>query len=76
MSRSHKKHPFCGWTMAETEKWWKRALHGSERAIVRSWLAGNDFDTPIPESGWRRSWGPKDGKQRFNEDEMPELARK
>lgn len=75
MSRSRRREPICGITTSETEKWWKRAIHAAVRVRVRSRHYDDHSLMPdIKEVGM--SYGPKDGKQRINPDDHPEIMRK
>jgi len=76
MSRSYKKHPFCG-IASTSDKWYKRMRHGAERSRLRAKLAHWDFDGLEFELAPYDDWAsPKDGKIRFDPTKYPELMRK
>lgn len=65
MSRSRKKNPVTGITLAETEKEFKQQEHQRERARVRTALSnlGEDQEVlPHPKEFGSPWAGPKDGK--------------
>jgi hypothetical protein len=75
MARSTRRNPFCGNTTARSEKWNKRFANRAQRAAVRSAMATG---REIPD---RREtsdvWGmEKDGKQRFDPAQHPDIWRK
>ena len=66
MSRSRKKKPVTGITLAETEKEFKQQEHQRERARVRTALANLDEEQevlPHPKEFGNPWAGPKDGKR-------------
>ena len=66
MSRSRKKTPVTGTTLAETEKEFKQQEHQRERARVRTALANFDDEEkvlPHPNEFGNPWAGPKDGKR-------------
>lgn len=72
MSRSRKKKPITGITLAETEKEFKQQEHQRERARVRTALANLDEDgdvLPHPKEFGDPWNGPKDGKQIWSDDQ-------
>ena len=74
MSRSLRKTPVRGWTMAQSEKDDKRIAHGRERAMVRDAIAHQREPGPTPRNGkWEFA---KDGKTRFDPREHPDWMRK
>ena len=79
MTRSRRKHPIIGFTMAESDKWWKqlssRRLRRKVRRAIRrgwydmaKWLCGKEV-TSLWDS-------PKDGKHPFDPEKHPECMRK
>ena len=78
MARSRRRSPFCGITTARSEKEEKSASHRKERRSVsvllvsrpdvELWPVKHEFGDP-----WSMA---KDGKQRFDPNEFPQLARK
>ena len=78
MSRSRKKRPFSGITLAKSEKQEKRAANRRIRRMNKSLLAGTHDETQLRRKRevsdvWCMS---KDGKQRFDPELYPELMRK
>jgi len=70
LSKSYRKHPFCGMTTAESEKKDKQLAHRRERRIVRQILGSDPLRPVLPH---RREvsnvWSfDKDGKQRLSID--------
>lgn len=66
MSRSRKKTPITGITLAETEKEFKQQEHQRERARVRTALANLDEESdvlPHPNEFGNPWAGPKDGRR-------------
>lgn len=66
MSRSRKKKPVTGMSLAETEKEFKQQEHQRERARVRTALANFDDEAgvlPDPKIFGNPWAGPKDGRQ-------------
>ena len=61
MSRSRKKKPVVRFSMAESEKPYKRQEHGRERAAVRNALR-RGAEPPSRRSYGDPALGPKDGK--------------
>lgn len=80
MSRSRRKHPFCGITTARSEHWWKAICNRALRVAVRCQLARmedpDELLMPARRGDSAHGWGPKDGKQIFNAARFPELMRK
>lgn len=71
MSRSRRKNPFCGITVAKSEKRDKALVHRAWRVAQRVALrAGRDV--PVQ----RLPYMSKDGKQRIDPDEFPGIMRK
>lgn len=69
MSRSRKKKPITGMTLAESEKKFKQQEHQRERAAVRTALAADKEVLPHPKE-YGDPWdGPKDGKRLMPDDE-------
>ena len=65
MSRSRRKHPFCGWSCAESEKKDKQFANRAFRRRVKIALAAGRVMPKLREvSGVY--WFDKDGKQRFD----------
>lgn len=78
MSHSRRKHPFCGYTTAESEKDDKRRYNRRYRRVCRQILHSNPEREILPvlkevSDIW---WMDKDGKGRFNPKLHPELLRK
>ena len=71
MSRSIRKHPFCGITVAESEKKDKTLVHRAWRAAERVALRTGK-EVPVQ----RLPYMAKDGKQRFDTETYPEGWRK
>lgn len=84
MSHSRRKHPICGITMARSEKFDKqrrnRRLRVAERPAVAHLAAlGTSDEEAVVEpviQEMPRTWGAKDGRQRFDPACWPELMRK
>ena len=78
MSRSRRKNPFCGHTMAESEKDDKRRYNRRYRRICRQILHTDPKreDLPILKKVSNIWWMDKDGKGRFNPKEFPKGMRK
>jgi hypothetical protein len=68
MSRSRKKHPVTGMTLAESEKKFKQQEHQRERTAVRAALSEDKEILPHPKEYGNPWSGPKDGKQ-WTEDQ-------
>jgi len=62
MSRSRRKLPIIGYTMAASEKWWKRKYNRSWRRAVAVALSKGREVLPDRREIRKYSWGPKDGK--------------
>ena len=78
MSRSRKKHPFCGMTTATTEKQDKRLANRSLRRRTRV-LLSRDVETDVlPElrDVSNHAAMSKDGKTRFDPEQDPKEMRK
>lgn len=78
MSRSRRKHPFCGITTATTEKKDKRLANRKlRRAFSRLDLSDPDnLVVPLLREVSNVWSFDKDGKQRFDPEEHPERMRK
>lgn len=78
MSRSRRKRPFCGWTTARSERWWKRQAWQCLRRRVRVLLATNPEEAILPllDEVANAYTAPKDGRQRFDPARWPEGMRK
>ena len=63
MSRSRKKHPVTGTTLAETEKKFKQQEHQRERSRIRDALKIDDEVLPHQKQFGNPWDGPKDGKR-------------
>ena len=79
MSRSYRRTPMCGWAFCDSEKADKQRWHRRMRAAITVRLHDADFDEVwLPherEIGNLWCMG-KDGKQRFDARQHPELMRK
>ena len=75
MSRSYRKHPFCGWSCAESEKKDKQLTNRTLRRLVKCALATGQELPEIREVSQVYSFS-KDGKQRFNPEKSPKEMRK
>ena len=81
MGKSRRKTPIIAVTTAESDKSFKRQVHRSERASIRTKLQRDhpeDAETRLPSrrlfgDPWR---GDKDGKLPFKPAERPDLMRK
>ena len=78
MSRSFRKTPICGWTMAKSNKEGKiissrRLRHAQKRCLSDEW---DDMIIPIRDDVYNRFDLPKEGKNFFNPEEWPKLMRK
>jgi hypothetical protein len=78
MSRSRRKRPFSGITLAKSEKQEKRLANRRIRRVNKSLLAYTNDETQLRRKRevsnvWCMS---KDGKQRFDPETYPELMRK
>jgi hypothetical protein len=75
VSRSHRKHPICGITCAESEKQDKRLLNRRVRRVNRQRLHADK--EPAQRNQLYDPWTmDKDGKQYFDPTRFPELLRK
>ena len=75
MSRSFKKNPICGHTMATSEKKDKRIANRTHRRINKTRI--NSGQEPLELREVSDPWGmDKDGKQRFDPKEHPKLMKK
>ena len=76
MSRSRKRTPVSGNTIAESDKWFKTASHRQERAAVRVEHARDlEAEFPSPKAHGNPWKSQKDGKHWFG-FERPEFLRK
>lgn len=76
MSRSRRKTPITGNTLAESEKTDKQLARRAGRKRVKELIRAGRYDE-LPEDNEGESWGwAKDGKQFFDEEEFPNLMRK
>jgi hypothetical protein len=76
MSRSRKKHPFSGITVAESEKQEKRRANRKERRAVKTALIADSEMLPHRREVsdvWAMS---KDRKRRFDPVKYPKILRK
>lgn len=69
MSRSRKKVPVTGITLAETEKEYKQQEHQRERSRVRDALKAEQEVLPHPKQFGDPWDGPKDGKKVWKENQ-------
>lgn len=78
MSRSRKKHPFCGITTATSEKDDKRLAHKAYRQALRRLDLSDPDNLVVPLlREVSNVWGfAKDGKWRFDPAEHPKWMRK
>ena len=74
MARSFKHTPIHGNTNQDSEKDYKTQLHRKERVMLRVLMANQQYDLVDIDLLPRGQWGPKDGKQYWDED--PKLMRK
>ena len=65
MSRSRRKHPFCGWSYADSEKKDKQFANRAFRRRVKCALATGRV-VPDRREVSKVYWFDKDGKQRFD----------
>ena len=77
MSRSRRKHPFRGLTLADSEKADKVASHRGYRKRVNQTLSPT-LETPLPlERQFTNVWSmAKEGKTRFDPRTDPRMMRK
>lgn len=75
MSRSRRHSPFTAITTTDSEKWWKRLIHGRRRARQRDALVYGEKVVDHNREH-REGWGPKDGKSRFEGEDADRLMRK
>ncbi len=79
MSRSYRKHSFCGNTCAESEKWDKRFANRCYRRLIRMLLAHGEEMLPLLREVSDVWLWAKDGVQRLDADTIaiqPGLMRK
>ena len=83
MSRSRRKHPFCGITASgfkygehEDKKRASRRLRHKTRQIIRSCNVLSDPILPVLRELSSVWWFRKDGKQRFDPNRSPDCMRK
>lgn len=69
MSRSRKKHPITGITMAETDKPFKQQEHQRERSAVRDALRTEKEIVPHPKEFGNPWSSAKDGKQVWTDNQ-------
>ena len=69
MSRSRKKHPITGITLAETEKEFKQREHQRERSRIRDALRTGKEVLPHPKEFGDPWDGPKDGRVTWSHDQ-------
>ncbi len=75
MSRSRRKHPFCGWSYADSEKKDKQFANRAFRRRVKCALATGRV-VPDRREVSKVYWFDKDGKQRFDPEKYPGGLRK
>lgn len=76
MGKSRRKTPIIGWTKAESDRWYKKLLHGQRRRLVRDAINTGNYEEAEIELPYEEWATPKDGKQVFNPNKHPELMRK
>lgn len=75
MSRSRRKNPCCGWTTAESNKWFKQKAHRRERKYVKNQLVNvtEDIDLYINKNQFFSQYdAPKDGMIHWFNEPFPE----
>lgn len=76
MSRSRRKTPICGHTMAESDKPWKRMFNRQYRSAVRQAIREEREVMPHPYEVGSADWdAPKDGKQYFGDTDSKEMRK-
>ncbi len=76
MSRSKRKTPVTGWTKSESDKKDKKITNKKFRRISKTQLDKYDEDSILVEVKDISHVTSKDGKQRFDPNEFPDLMRK
>ena len=79
MSRSKRKNSITGWTISDSDKWWKKLASKRVRRRVKEFLDLDIFDVveDLENKEVTCSFtAPKDGKQFFDRKKYPKLIRK